>query len=140
MKKLMNVSFMYFIFAMIGGVFFREFTKFHDFVGETALSTIHTHLLVLGTFLFLIIALFCRGSKLQEHKAFKNFFILYNIGLPIMVIMMLIRGIVQVQMISLTSSVNAMISGFSGIAHMLMLIAFILLFKALKLEFSETKE
>ena len=58
MKKLWNLAFGYFLAAMAGGVFYREFTKYFGFTGETALGYLHVHLLVLGTVLFLFLA--CR--------------------------------------------------------------------------------
>ena len=57
MKKLWNLAFGYFFAAMAGGVFYREFTKYFGFTGETALGYLHVHLLVLGTVLFLFLGL-----------------------------------------------------------------------------------
>ena len=34
MKKLINISFIYFILAMVCGVFYREFTKFFNFTDK----------------------------------------------------------------------------------------------------------
>ena len=50
MKKLLNTSMAYMIAALAGGVFYREFTKFNGYAGETALGKVHTHLFVLGMF------------------------------------------------------------------------------------------
>ncbi len=132
MKKLINISFTYFIFAMIGGVFYREFTKYFNFTGKTNLAFIHLHLLALGTIIFLILALFSINTDLLSHKKFSLFLKLYNISLPSMVIVMAIRGISQVLNINLTPSINASISGISGITHILMTTSFIILFLILK--------
>ena len=43
MKRYMNATLLYAIFAMIGGVFYREFTRFHGFAAKTTLSVVHTH-------------------------------------------------------------------------------------------------
>ena len=43
MKRYMNVVLLYAILAMIGGVFYREFTKFNGFTAQTTLSVVHTH-------------------------------------------------------------------------------------------------
>ena len=59
MKKILNTSMVYFVLAIAAGVFHREFTKFSGFTGKTVLGNVHTHLLVMGAFLFLIVALFC---------------------------------------------------------------------------------
>lgn len=133
MKKLINTSFVYFILAMIAGVFYREFTKFYNFTEKTTLSVVHTHLLTLGMFLFLILAaLFKDNIKLSDNKKFKRFYIFYNISLPFFAIMFIIRGIFQILSIELSATINAIISGFAGISHIFMLISFILLFISLK--------
>lgn len=132
MKKMFNLSILYFILAMIGGVFYREFTKFYQYTGLTMLKSVHTHLLVLGTFLFLFLTIVCKVSELENNKQFNYFTILYNIALPFMVIMMVVRGIIQVMGIEVTQSISAMISGIAGLSHILILIAFILLFISLK--------
>ncbi len=140
MKKMLNISFVYFWLAMVGGVFYREYTKYSDFSGQTVLGYIHTHLFALGVLFFLILALFCKDSLLVKNKSFKKFLIMYNIGLPFMVIMMLVRGIIQVQELEVSSAINGMISGFAGISHILVMVALIFLFIALKKEFSEKTE
>ncbi len=110
MKRYLNFAFYYFLFAMAGGVFYREFTKFLDFSGKTSLSLVHVHLMVLGTFLFLLLALFTNHLKLEEERSFRRFLTLYSIALPFMVIMMLVRGVLQVLGTSLSSGANAAIS------------------------------
>lgn len=132
MKKLINISFIYAILGMISGIFYREFTKIIGFTGKTALAFTHLHLFVLGMFLFLILALFALNTNLVEHKKFKSFLILYNIGLPFTVIMLYCRGITEVLELSLSTGLNAAISGFSGIAHIILGIAIIILFLSLK--------
>lgn len=137
MKKMMNTAIIYFIFAMIGGVFYREFTKFYEFTGTTVLKVLHTHLFILGMFLFLFLALVCKVTELEKEKLFQKFFILYNIALPFMIIMLLIRGVIQVMNIQVSSASNGMISGFAGISHILMFISLLLLLISLKRTLSE---
>ena len=133
MKKILNTSMIYFILAAAAGVFYREFTKFNGYTGETALSYVHTHLFVLGMFAFLVIALFgCQKPELFKQSTFKKFFTLYNISLPFMAVMLLVRGVVQVQGTELTKAADAMISGFAGISHILIGIAVLVLFRSLK--------
>lgn len=132
MKKLINISFIYFILAMIGGVFYREFTKILDFTGKTSLAFTHLHLMVLGTILFLILSLFSINTDLLKHKKFNVFLKIYNIALPFMVIMMVIRGITQVLNINISKGLDASISGIAGLSHILMLISYIFLFLVLK--------
>lgn len=132
MKKMINTSMVYFIFAILAGVFYRKFTKYNGYTGENMLGYMHTHLFVLGMFLFLILALFCKNKELSESRLFRNFYVLYNIALPFVVMMMLVRGIIQVKNIALTRAADAAVSGIAGISHILITAALILLFAALK--------
>lgn len=132
MKKYVNISFNYAILAIASGVFYREFTKFNGFSGKTTLSITHLHFFVLGTMMFLLIALLCVQTNLEEQKSFQTFMKLYNIGLPFMVIMFYIRGITQVLDISLSTAFHASISGISGIAHIIMTISLVMFFISLK--------
>ena len=132
MRKTLNMSFIYFILAMAGGVFYREITKIMGFTGRTVLADVHVHLLMLGMMLFLVLSLFCKTMELAEEPKFKKFLILYNVGLPLMVIMLIVRGVTQVLELEVSAAGNGMISGFAGIAHIVLLIAFIFLFGALK--------
>lgn len=132
MKKLINIAGIYFILAMVGGVFYREFTKFMQFSGTTALSAVHVHLMVLGTFLFLILALFAKHSDLIKSRRFIIFSRIYHIAFPLMVIMLTVRGIFQVMETSLSPAVNASISGIAGISHIFIAVAFVYLFLSLK--------
>ena len=40
---------------MVGGVFYREFTKFNGFTARTALGVVHTHYFLLGMVFFLLL-------------------------------------------------------------------------------------
>lgn len=134
MKKIWNTAFIYFWLAMAGGVFYREFTKFNDYSGNTVLGLLHVHLLVMGTVLFLLLALFCRTLPLLKNKRFQRFLMLYNIALPFMSLTMLVRGILEVRGTDLSSAQNGMISGFAGISHILMLVSLVMLLLSLKKE------
>lgn len=132
MKKIWKISFLYFILAIACGVFYREFTKYMAFGGRTALAFTHGHLLILGSLMFLLLMLFCRSFQLNESRKFKVFLVLYNIGLPLTVIMMFVRGVVQVLEIQPGAGANGAISGVAGIAHILVTAGFVTLFLALK--------
>lgn len=132
MKKFINVAFIYAILAMVGGVFYREFTKFVGFTGKTTLAFVHLHYFVLGVVIFLILAIFSNFTDLENSKKLKPFMITYNIGLNFMVIMFIVKGITQALEMQMTKTTLAIISGFSGIAHITLGVAIILLFLMLK--------
>ena len=93
MKKYINTAFVYAILGMIGGVFFREFTKFSDFFGQTSLSFVHLHLFALGMLFFLIVALFVKQFSIEKSKLFSWVYGLYNVGLVLTIGTFLWRGI-----------------------------------------------
>ncbi|MEG0076491.1 DUF2871 domain-containing protein [Anaerorhabdus sp.] len=132
MKKMINVAFIYSIVAMVAGVFYREFTKFNGFVGVTSLGKMHVHLLVLGSIFFLILGLYCDRVKVEDQKGFNSAFIAYNVGLCWMVIMMLVRGVLEVLNTPLSSGINAAISGVAGIGHIILGVGLVLIFLKLK--------
>ena len=132
MKKYLNISLIYAIAAMVGGVFYREFTKWNGFTGMTALGKVHTHLFLLGMLMFLIIALFAEHHDLQKQKLFRVFLWVYNIGVPLTAVMLVVRGIAQVRNVSLSSAANASISGIAGIGHILTGVGLVLLLISLK--------
>ena len=57
MKRYVNLALLYAVFAMVGGVFYREFTKFNSFTARTTLGVVHTHYFLLGMVFFLLLLL-----------------------------------------------------------------------------------
>lgn len=137
MKKSLNYALAYAILALCGGVFYREFTRFNDFKGTTALGKIHTHFFLLGMVMYLIIALFARHYDLYSMKTFKAFRGIYNTGVPMTGIMLGFRGVFDVLPDKLTEGTDKAISGIAGIGHVLTGVGIILLLVSLKLACSE---
>ncbi|WP_330398487.1 DUF2871 family protein [Mogibacterium pumilum] len=72
MKRYMNSALAYAILAMIGGVFYREFTKYHGFSGKTYLSVVHTHYFLLGMVFFILLLLLEKNfafTTAKTHRA-----------------------------------------------------------------------
>ena len=132
MEKYLNISLIYAILAMAGGVFYREFTKFNEFTEATILGKVHTHFFLLGMVVFWITALFAAQKNLEEIKTFKVFMWIYNIGVPLTGVMMVVRGIPQVLVVSLSDGFSAAISGIAGIGHILTGIGIVLLILSFK--------
>ncbi len=132
MKKYLNLSLIYAVAAMAGGVFYREFTKFNGFTGATALGKVHTHLFLLGMLIFLLVSLFSVHCDLADSKLFRAFLWIYNTGVPLTSVMLLVRGVTQVLGISLSSGASASISGIAGIGHILTGTGIVLLLLSLK--------
>lgn len=132
MKKTVNVALFYAIVAMVGGVFYREFTKIIGFTGRTTLSFVHTHLFMLGMMFFLLVLILDYQFGLSNRKEYKRFFIVYNVGLITAVTMLVVRGVAQAQMLVLSRGMDAAISGIAGLGHILLgvgMVFFLLMLK-----------
>ena len=86
MKKYINLSLIYAVSGLLAGLFYREFTKWNGYTGVTTLGKVHTHLFMLGMFLFLLVALFAQNHDLEGQKSFRLFMKVHNIGLPLVAI------------------------------------------------------
>lgn len=125
MKRYIDYSIVYTVSAMIGGVFYREFTKLNDYTAWTTLSVVHTHYFILGMMFFLILGLVSMNINLKNNRAV--FF--YNVGLNLTTIMLVVRGIVQVLGFKV---VSALISGIAGIGHIVLGVSLILILLDIK--------
>lgn len=131
MKRYINTALLYAIFAVAGGVFYREFTKFCDFTGKTTLSVVHTHYFLLGTVFFLLLLLLEKNISFTSAKT-GRILAVYHIGLNLTAVMFVVRGIVQVLVPALSSGMNAAISGFAGIGHILLSVGMVFLLAQIK--------
>lgn len=132
MKLYYRLSAFYAVLAMIGGVFYREFTKFNGFTGTTTLGVVHTHAFVLGMFFFLIVLLLEQQFQISNSRRFPLSMLLYNVGLLLTITMLVIRGITQVLALELSTGMDAAISGCAGIGHILLGIGLLFFFLSLK--------
>lgn len=126
MKRYINSALLYAVLAMVGGVFYREFTKFNGFAAKTTFSVVHTHYFLLGMVFFLLLLLLEKSFSFTSAKTGRVLAV-YHIGLNLTAVMLVVRGVTQVMMPTLSSSINAAISGIAGIGHILLGVSLILL-------------
>ncbi len=107
MKRLMNASIVYGVLGLIGGVFYREFTT---------LSVVHTHYLMLGMVFFLLLVLVEKNFHFVATKVSKYLLFYHNV-LNLTVVMLVIRGVVQVLSLDVLSAV---LSGIAGIGYLIL--------------------
>lgn len=55
MIRLYYSAALYTVLGLAAGLYYRELTRAQDFVGDTQLSVVHTHLLAFGMLFFLVI-------------------------------------------------------------------------------------
>ena len=138
LKRYMNASVLYAILAMVGGVFYREFTKFNSFTAKTSLGVVHTHYFLLGMVVFLLLLLLEKNFAFTGAKT-KRLLLTYHIGLNLTAVMLVVRGVTQVLGVALSSSMSAAISGIAGIGHILLGISLVLLLLQVKRSMSEMR-
>ena len=125
MKRYINYAIVYAVLDLVGGVFYREFTKINDYAVWTTLSVVHTHYFILGMMFFLILGLVSMNINLKINRAV----LFYNVGLNLTAIMLVVRGIVQVLGLNV---VSAAISGIAGIGHIILGVSLILILLDIK--------
>lgn len=130
MKKYANAAIVYSFLALAGGVFYREFTKFNGFGGATSLGFVHPHYLMLGVFFFLALIVFDKLFNVSQRLG--KLLVGYQVGLNLSVIMMLVRGVLQVLGTPLSSGANAAISGIAGIGHIILGVSLVMILFKIK--------
>lgn len=138
MKRYMNMALLYAVLAMVGGVFYREFTKFNGFTAKTTLGVVHTHYFLMGMVFFLLLLLLEKSFSFTGAKT-GRILVLYHIGLNLTAVMFVVRGVPQVLGTALSSGMSAAISGMAGIGHILLGVSLILLLLQVKRSISAAK-
>lgn len=126
MKRYINSALLYAILAMVGGVFYREFTKFSGFTAKTTLSVVHTHYFLLGMVFFLLLLVLEKNLSFTGVKT-GRVLLTYHIGLNLTAAMLVVRGVTQVMGAELSRGADAAISGMAGIGHILLGVSLVLL-------------
>ena len=126
MKRYMNTALLYAALAMVGGVFYREFTKFNGFAGKTTLGVVHTHYFLLGMVFFLLLLVLEKNFSFTGASTARVLTV-YHVGLNLTAVMFVVRGITQVLGTPLSSGASAAISGIAGIGHILLGVSLVLL-------------
>ena len=131
MKRYMNLALLYAVLAMVGGVFYREFTKFNGFTGKTTLGVVHAHYFLMGMVFFLLLLLLEKSFSFTGAKT-GRILVSYQIGLNLTAVMFVVRGVTQVLGTALSSGMSAAISGIAGIGHILLAISLVLVLVQIK--------
>lgn len=97
----------------------------NDYTAWTTLFVVHAHYFILGMMFFLILGLISMNMNLKINRAV----LLYNNGLNLTAIMLVVRGIVQVLDLNV---VSALISGIASIGHIILGVSLILILLDIK--------
>lgn len=136
MKKLYYSAFAYLIVGLLSGLFFREMTKLNGVFEQTSLGKVHGHILTLGFLMFIILMLLEKNFGITQSSTFSLFFIFYHIGVIVSYTVMTVRGVLTILEIkgslNLSDGLDAAIAGMSGIGHIILSIALVMLMFILK--------
>ncbi|WP_167132832.1 DUF2871 domain-containing protein [Paramicrobacterium chengjingii] len=127
MKRLFWAAAASTLLGLAAGLFYREFTKELGVTVDSQLSVVHTHMLALGTLVFLIALVLEKTFSLSQSPLFSWFFWVYSAGLLVSTGGMLANGIITVS----GGETSAAVAGIAGMGHMTLTVGFGLLFGAL---------
>lgn len=119
-RRCLNVALVYTVAGLAAGIFERVFSVANDFTGSSSLSTMHTHLLMLGMVVHLIAMLVVAVFQMEDNNALDSFLVVYNLGVVIAVFGQLWRGVHQVlgtDLSAIGSWYSTAISATSGLGH-----------------------
>ncbi|MCD8903338.1 DUF2871 domain-containing protein [Staphylococcus gallinarum] len=128
MRRILYAFLIYTILGLLSGFYYRELTVAHHFTGDTQLVVVHTHTLILGMFMHLVLLPIEKVFKLSSYYLFNWFFVIYNLGVLATIGMMFMKGIYQV----IGLKVPETFAGYTGIGHTTLTAGFILLFFLLR--------
>ena len=131
MKKYANSALAYALLALVGGVFFREFTKFNAFEGATTLAFVHTHYFALGMIVFLLLVVLEKTLRITD-RGVSRAVVAYHLGLNATALMLVVRGVPQVLGIALSRGMDAAISGVAGLGHIVLGVSIVLILLGVK--------
>lgn len=116
-KKLFINAAIYGVLGLAAGLFWRTYTHHMGMEDSQHLSMLHTHILTLGFFFFLIVLALEKLYKLSAHKKlFRMFYWHYAVGLAMTVGGMFAIGLVQ----SNGGTEGPALAGISGLGHILL--------------------
>ena len=130
-KSILKSAMWYTIFAMFSGFLDRIVTVYIHYTGETTLTGLHGHLFSFGTLFMLILFAISINSKFNQNKELREFLKSYNIIFSLMILMLFIRGVVQVFELQLNPILDSSIAIIAGASHILLFGSFMKLFKIL---------
>ena len=116
-ENILDMSITYAVMGLLGGVFYREFTKYYRFEETTHLGKLHVHTLVLGLLLMMLLYIMVKNTDDDSVKILKKPICIYNTGLIFTLSNMTMIGIYEVVSDRVqTINITAM-DGISGIGH-----------------------
>lgn len=119
-KNLLAISFSFLIMGLLGGVFYREFTKIYDFTAPGHLGKIHVHTLVLGFIILSILYAIVKNYSVEQIRVLKKPVHIYIAGVTFTLVCMVLIGIYEVVSLGQAVVKQAALDGVSGLGHIVL--------------------
>lgn len=123
--NLLGLAFTNLIMGLVGGVFYREFTKFYKFTNTTHLGKIHVHVLVLGFACMLILYLLTSKMSEEQMKQLKRPIYIMEAGIVFTIVNMFVIGVYEVVGMGAKTINMSAINGISGLGHITLAIGLV---------------
>lgn len=115
--------------GLLGGLLYRELTRGQDLTGATSLSLVHTHALALGAGAMLGVLVLTVVLSLDRDRRLRWFTVVWNSGLTLTVGALATRGLLEVSgSYEAGTGAAKAIAGVAGLGHIMLTVAFVLLF------------
>lgn len=118
-ENILKDSAVFLLMGLVGGVFYREFTKIFSWKEFTTLSIVHVHLIALG-FITLLVIYGLMESEKARIEEIKNPLTAYIAGLIWTVVSFMVRGIYSITSSEYELFPDAALSGIAGMGHILL--------------------
>lgn len=119
-SNILGISFTFLIMGLVGGVFYREFTKFYNYTQTNHLGKIHVHTLVLGFIGLLLIYLLTKRYDSQMLANLKKPIVTFASGLTFTLVNLTLIGIYEVVGLGQETISRPAIDGISGLGHIVL--------------------
>lgn len=113
--------------GLLGGLAYRELTRSRGFTGRTELAVVHTHLLVLGTVVLLVLLVIDRLYAASRFASFRRGVWVYVAGVGVTSAMLAVNGVRTV----VGDGPSKALAGVSGLGHLTVTVGLVLLFLGL---------
>lgn len=134
-NNILGASFTFLIMSLVGGVFYREFTKFYEYTQNNHLGKIHVHTLALGFITLFAIYLLVRNYETKNINSLKKPFRIYLTGLTFTIVNMVLICIYEVVSLGDDITSRPAIDGISGLGHITLAVGLVWTFvKIFKVE------
>lgn len=129
MRLTLNLAASFTVLGLISGVAYRELGRYLEvpLTQPTSLATVHTHLLVLGSVVLLIVLALAGSFNIHKLQGYRLAVWVYALGVGWTAAFMAWKGVGQMR--DTAFEFSAGLAGASGLGHIILTVGFFMLFR-----------